>query len=488
MSAETGHILVHYLYTGAYQTLKSETSGTAPQPQPALKQALLVYRASVNHMLDGLEQLARQQIEEASASMDLNTFLDITRSEFPKKTEPSAWLQAYLKDKTQKAFEKDHTVFADDVFCASMCKKSKLNDFVMRHVVKLLSEKLTEALAGKGNIVDDMDELPRPQLAPEEIVADKDPFVGLSKGQREKLDTKMQAETLAEKGDITDELDELPCPQPVPETAADVDPFAGLTKKEWKKLEKKMKEELALIDPFAGLSKAQRKKLEKKMKEEKARLDEQEAEAAALPQYSYVNSDAPPAAAIVEEPAPVEETKACWEAPSPRPEPEAYYEVSIPAPEPEPCYDNSIKEAVTCWGVPSPPPEPEAYCEVSIPEPEPEPSHEGSMDVLSPIPEPEPEPSHEGSMYVVDPELHEEPSPTPASLKSLWVEHVPPARPKKETATAKKKRLAQEKKDKEKWDKEQQQNIDCEEKNAPCEEPEPLPEVPPELTPVSDHP
>ncbi|KAF1970877.1 hypothetical protein BU23DRAFT_364397, partial [Bimuria novae-zelandiae CBS 107.79] len=169
MSADTGHILVHYLYTGTYQTLDSKISGIAQQPQLALKQALLVYRVSVTHTLDGLEQLARQQIEEHSASIDLKTIVNITSSKLPKKTEPT-----YLKDKTQKAFEKDHTVFADDAFCASLCKKSKLNDYVMCHVVKLLSEKLTQALAGKGNNTDELDEIPRPQPVPEEIVADKD--------------------------------------------------------------------------------------------------------------------------------------------------------------------------------------------------------------------------------------------------------------------------------------------------------------------------
>ncbi|KAF2442245.1 hypothetical protein P171DRAFT_474679 [Karstenula rhodostoma CBS 690.94] len=191
MSVDTGHVLVHYLYTGAYQTLTS-IIGIALQPQLALKQALLVYKASVIYALDGLEQLARQQIEEHSASMDLNTILDIARSELPKKTEPSGWLQAYLKDKTQKAFEKDHTVFADDSFCASLCKKSKLNDYVMCHVVKLLSEKLTQALAEKGTIAHELDKFPHPQPVPEEVIADKYPFAGLSKTQSKELEEKMR--------------------------------------------------------------------------------------------------------------------------------------------------------------------------------------------------------------------------------------------------------------------------------------------------------
>ncbi|KAF9733842.1 hypothetical protein PMIN04_012858 [Paraphaeosphaeria minitans] len=194
INADTGHTLVHYLYTGAYQTLKSRTSGIAQNPQLALKQALLIYRVSATHMLDGLEQLAKQEIEQHSASMDLKTMLDIIRSELPKKTEPSDWIQAYLKDKTQLAFEKDHTVFADDAFCASLCKKSKLNDYIVRHVVKLLSEKLTQTLTGPGNIAKELNGFPRPLPVLEETVADKDPFAGLSKKQKKKLEKKMRQE------------------------------------------------------------------------------------------------------------------------------------------------------------------------------------------------------------------------------------------------------------------------------------------------------
>ncbi|OAG11486.1 uncharacterized protein CC84DRAFT_1253942 [Paraphaeosphaeria sporulosa] len=192
MSADTGHVLVHYLYTGKYQTLESVVSDIAQQPELALKQALLVYMASVTLALNGLEQLAKKEIEDHSASMDLKTILDITRSEMPKKTEPSGWIQAYLKDKTQKAFEKDHTVFADDAFCAILCKHSKLNDHVMRSVVKLLSEKLTQVLAGKEDITHALDEVPRSQPVSEEEVGGKDLFAGLSKLQRKKLERKVE--------------------------------------------------------------------------------------------------------------------------------------------------------------------------------------------------------------------------------------------------------------------------------------------------------
>ncbi|KAJ4345196.1 uncharacterized protein N0V89_011325 [Didymosphaeria variabile] len=296
ISADTGHILVHYLYTGAYQTLKSKIGDIAQQPQLALKQALLVYRVSVTHTLDRLEQLARQQIEEHSASMDLKTMLDIIRSELPKKTEPSDWLQAYLKDKTQKAFEKDHTVFADDAFCASLCKKSKLNDYVVRHVVKLLSEKLTQALAGKGNIADEVDESPRALLVSEEIVAGTDPFAGLSKGQRKRLEKKMREEK--EQARLVEE--EVEAAALAQYGYVDDDPP---------------------LAPDVG--------------EEPDPVEELETCWEAL--------------------APASERDTYYEVSIPAPEPEPGYEDAMPAPEPEPCYEDCIDVVGSETLAPEPP-------------------------------------------------------------------------------------------------------------------------------------
>jgi hypothetical protein len=279
ISADMGHVLVHYLYKGAYQTLESSISGIAQQPQPALKQALLVYRASVTYALDGLEQLARQQIEENSASMDLKTILDITRSELPKKTEPSGWLQAYLKDRIQKAFEKDHTVFADDAFCEGLCKKSKLNDYVMHQVVKLLSEKLTEALAGKANVAHELD-FARPPPVPEEIVADKDPFAGLSKIKKKKLEKKMKQE------------------------------------KEKARLEEEGAEAAALVQ-YGNIV------------DERSPAPDVGEEPSPVEEPETLSIPAP-------------EAEPCYELSLPAPEAEPYYESSLPAPEAEPCFEESI--------------------------------------------------------------------------------------------------------------------------------------------------
>ena len=195
ISAETGHTIVHYLYTGSYQTLESKPSSVPEQDEFGLKQALLVYRAASSHALDDLQQLAMLRIEEHTAAMDLNRVLDITRSQFPKKSEVSGTMQEFIRKRIQKAFEEDHTVFADDAFCTGLLKEHRMNDWVMRHVIQLMSDKLTQASVDKDSSIDKMDGSSSPQLVSETIVAEENGNVLVDSG------TNQEKKPIRKKGD-----------------------------------------------------------------------------------------------------------------------------------------------------------------------------------------------------------------------------------------------------------------------------------------------
>lgn len=151
LSKAVGHTIVHYLYTGEYQTL-SEIESITQTPQSQFEHAFLVYMASLDHDLSGLEELAMLKMEKYSLSMDLKTVVDVTRNNLDKEMKPSPWLQAFLKERLQNDFQKDHTVFADEAFYSGLCQESILNGHVMRYMVELLTERLTQTLAEKKNI------------------------------------------------------------------------------------------------------------------------------------------------------------------------------------------------------------------------------------------------------------------------------------------------------------------------------------------------
>jgi hypothetical protein len=58
----TGHVLIHYLYTGTYQTLDDIQFSPAEMARVEFKRAVLAYSAAKKYMLHGLQRLAGQQI------------------------------------------------------------------------------------------------------------------------------------------------------------------------------------------------------------------------------------------------------------------------------------------------------------------------------------------------------------------------------------------------------------------------------------------
>jgi hypothetical protein len=161
VNADTGHTVVHYLYTGTYQTLEPKADTDTTQSQFAFKQALLTYMAAVTYSLRGLEELAKKQIEEHGAAMEMVAILETIRKDF-SRLESRGWFHGYLQDKAQNEFDKDCTVFMSKAFDSSMGKGS-LNRFMMGYAVKLLSKKLTRTLKEHKDICKESDHFGKPK-------------------------------------------------------------------------------------------------------------------------------------------------------------------------------------------------------------------------------------------------------------------------------------------------------------------------------------
>jgi hypothetical protein len=63
VSAATGHLLVHYLYTGIYQTLETKREDATTTAPVEFKQALLTFVLASTYDLPDLQRLAQKQIE-----------------------------------------------------------------------------------------------------------------------------------------------------------------------------------------------------------------------------------------------------------------------------------------------------------------------------------------------------------------------------------------------------------------------------------------
>jgi hypothetical protein len=143
VSAATGHTLVHYLYTGTYQTLDAKMGDAVAPSHIKFKQALLTLVLASTYDLLDLERLAKEQIELYGSRMALVEVLDVVREELSKVT--CSRLHQYVQTRAKEQFENDHTFFTSKAFIESV-GDGALHRFTTCHLLELFSEKLTHTM------------------------------------------------------------------------------------------------------------------------------------------------------------------------------------------------------------------------------------------------------------------------------------------------------------------------------------------------------
>jgi hypothetical protein len=147
VSAATGHTLVHYLYTGTYQALESKGGDGATPAQVKFKQALLTFILASRYELQGLERLAREQIQALGSHLALVEVLDTVRKEFSRMN--VSWFHEYLQARAKEQFDIDYTFFTSKDFIDSV-GKGTLHRFITSHLLEIFSDKLALADAAAG--------------------------------------------------------------------------------------------------------------------------------------------------------------------------------------------------------------------------------------------------------------------------------------------------------------------------------------------------
>jgi hypothetical protein len=141
----TGHVLVHYLYTGTYQTLNNIDVSPIEGVNIEFKSAILAYVAAKTYKLHDLQQLAKHQIEHFGADMHIFNIIDTIKEDSPKLLDDTDWFHDYLKGKAKIAFEADHTIFARDDFFDRI-NHGALGRLLIKCVVELYNDKVLRLL------------------------------------------------------------------------------------------------------------------------------------------------------------------------------------------------------------------------------------------------------------------------------------------------------------------------------------------------------
>lgn len=112
IDAATGHVLVHYLYTGTYQTLTNLSLRTVRETKNFdFRQAVCVYSVAGMYALTALQALARANIEVFAHQMSILDICCSVDERYPVNLGQSDWLAGWLEEKIVTAFREDLPLF-----------------------------------------------------------------------------------------------------------------------------------------------------------------------------------------------------------------------------------------------------------------------------------------------------------------------------------------------------------------------------------------
>lgn len=94
---DTAHVLVHYLYTGSYQTLEAKRVSRDRRKADEFKSNLRVYAASRDFALLEMETTAKIRVERLGEELPIFDRLTAAREAHLDPKEDDTWFQDYLK-------------------------------------------------------------------------------------------------------------------------------------------------------------------------------------------------------------------------------------------------------------------------------------------------------------------------------------------------------------------------------------------------------
>jgi hypothetical protein len=136
----TAHTLVHFLYTGRYNTLEPRDAAS----RTALSQYKLgtcAYCAAIRYKLPGLAELAKQTMIAQQDNLSIFDVLIVAREHaFPLLPDDEGWFSGYLEDAIHAAVTKDADLFTRPGFVDQIEGDRRYRQVVMKAIVNSYSQ------------------------------------------------------------------------------------------------------------------------------------------------------------------------------------------------------------------------------------------------------------------------------------------------------------------------------------------------------------
>ena len=137
---DIGHTLVHFLYTGEYQTLSPLT---VLDNAIEYKRSIRLYCVARGYELDDLVSHAKIKMRELIEGLPIFSILDIAIEMLPKLLPDETWFFECIQDMILEAFKKEQGLFTDERFLDCMGKDVAFDKFLVKSIVKVYTSNIS---------------------------------------------------------------------------------------------------------------------------------------------------------------------------------------------------------------------------------------------------------------------------------------------------------------------------------------------------------
>lgn len=143
---DVGHTLVHYLYTGEYQTLRKSKH----KRHTEYKRSVLVYCAASNLEMVGLGDMALGHMEHFANSVDIYQILNMAKMVYSKMPCWDVWYYDHIETRLEAAFHADESIFEKPEFLNCFGGDRELDKVMVETMVSLYGKKTSISERGDG--------------------------------------------------------------------------------------------------------------------------------------------------------------------------------------------------------------------------------------------------------------------------------------------------------------------------------------------------
>ncbi|CAI7576946.1 unnamed protein product [Penicillium discolor] len=139
---DVGHTVLHFLYTGGYETVLSPLDEGASDLAREYKRSVLVYYASRTWGLTDLEILAKQKMEHLDEDLPILEILRVMRDVFSSLPADETWLPSYIRGNLQRSPKPEDPGLDLHEFYNILGQDHQFDNAVMKMILEMLSIRL----------------------------------------------------------------------------------------------------------------------------------------------------------------------------------------------------------------------------------------------------------------------------------------------------------------------------------------------------------